>query len=255
MLRQTEHFLTISEAVRQEIISTLGVSPSRVTRIYLGVRPWLHPLPVDEVLAGLRSLALPPRYLLYVGTIEPRKNILTLLRAYCDLPSSLREGCPLVLAGGWGWQTEDVAAFYETQAKHKNVVRLGYVAEKDLALLYNGARALVYPSLYEGLGLPPLEMLACGGAVLASTAEAIAEVVGGQAHLIEPRDLSGWRDALRRIMTDDDWWKTLRLGAVEYARPFTWDRCAEETLRVYRNVVGKKVLPFDDRPSVRRAAG
>jgi alpha-1,3-rhamnosyl/mannosyltransferase len=98
---------------------------------------------------------------------------------------------------------------------------------------------LVFPSLYEGFGLPPVEMLACGGAVLASTAGAVAETVGRQAHLVEPLDVDGWRKAMLRVATDDDWWRGLRRGAVEAARPFTWERCAADTLRVYRHLCGQ----------------
>jgi alpha-1,3-rhamnosyl/mannosyltransferase len=242
--------------VRQEIIRTLNVPPERVTRVYNGVRPWLRPMTADEARPVLRRLELPPRYLLCLGTIEPRKNVLMLLRAYCDLPAPLRQRCPLVLAGGWGWKAEEVAEFFHDQARHQGVLHLGYVPENDLGALYNGARALVYPSLYEGFGLPPVEMLACGGAVLASTAAAVAEVAGGQAHLIEPHDVAGWRDGMRRVIEDDGWHAQLCRGAVEHARPFTWDACARDTLRIYRFVAeGCPVLPFDDAATERRAAG
>src|SRR5205085_1100038 len=167
------------------------------------------------------------------GTIEPRKNVLTLLRAYCGLPAPLRERYPLVLAGGWGWKADDVASYFEATAKHRGVVRLGYVPETALGALYNGARLLAFPSIYEGFGLPPVEMMACGGAVLASTASAVAEVAGGVAQLLEPHDVEGWREALRQILSDDDVWQGLRRGAVEHACSFTWDRCATDTLRVY----------------------
>ncbi len=230
------HFFAVSESARQEIIRTLGIPPSRVSRTYNGVRPWLRPMPQEEVTPVLRQLGLPERYLLHVGTIEPRKNVLTLLRAYCDLPAALRERYPLVLAGGWGWRAEAVAAFFHDEARHKNVRRLGYVPEEALGAVYNGARALAFPSLYEGFGLPPVEMLACGGAVLASTAAAVAEVAGGQAHLIEPLDVAGWRQALRRVIEEDGWHAQLCQGAVEHARPFTWDACAAATLAVYRHV-------------------
>src|SRR5205814_588681 len=125
-----------------------------------------------------RGLDLPYDYLLYVGTVEPRKNVLTLLRAFCALPVELRRRCPLVLAGGWGWKSAEVAEFFRGEAAAAGVRHLGYTDDRYLPGLYAGARALVYPSFYEGFGLPPLEMLAAGGVVLSSTADALREVLG-----------------------------------------------------------------------------
>jgi alpha-1,3-rhamnosyl/mannosyltransferase len=238
-LGRCAHFLAISEFGRQEIIRELGIAPGKVTRTYMGIRRGLAPLPADRVRAALARLKLPPRYLLYLGTIEPRKNVLTLLRAYCALPPDVRGRYPLVLVGGWGWNSADVARYLRDEARHRGVVHLGYVAEEHLPVLYNGARALVFPSLYEGFGLPPVEMLACGGAVLASTAGALVETVGRKAHLVEPLDVDGWRSALWRVATDDDWWHGLRRGAVEAACPFTWEQCAADTLAVYEAVAGR----------------
>jgi alpha-1,3-rhamnosyl/mannosyltransferase len=233
-LARCVHFFAISEAGRQEIVRTLGLRPEQVTRTYMGIRPNLRPLPRPEVRATLRRLGLPPRYLLYLGTIEPRKNVLTLLRAYCSLPAPVRGAWPLLLVGGWGWNASDVAAYLDGEARHRGVRQVGYLAEEHLGAVYNGARALAFPSLYEGFGMPPLEMLACGGAVLASTAGALAETVGGHAHLVAPLDVDGWRDALLRVTTDDDWWRGLCRGGVEVARGYTWERCAAQTLAVYR---------------------
>jgi alpha-1,3-rhamnosyl/mannosyltransferase len=128
----------------------------------------------------------------------------------------------------------------DARGSASGIIHLGYVPEAHLAALYNGARALVFPSLYEGFGLPPVEMLACGGAVLASTAGAVAETVGGQAHLIEPLDVDGWRQAMQRVLTDEDWWQSLRRGAVEAAKPFTWEQCAVDTIQVYRKLTGER---------------
>lgn len=228
------HFLAVSEFCRKEMIHTLNVPPARVTCIYNGVRPGLGELPAADVTGVLKRLGLPTGYLLHVGTIEPRKNLLRLMQAYCTLPEAIRARGPLLLVGRWGWGSSEVADYFESEARHRGVLHLGYVTDELLPAIYNGARALVFPTHYEGFGLPPVEMMACGGAVLASTAGAVREVVGGHAHLIAPEDDDGWRMAMRRVLTDDDWWRSLRQGVVAAARRFTWDHCAADTLRVYR---------------------
>jgi alpha-1,3-rhamnosyl/mannosyltransferase len=248
---QCIHFLAISEFGRQEAIRILNLAPQRVTRTYMGIRSDLRPLSAGEVAPVLQRLGLPPRYLLYLGTLEPRKNLEVLLRAYCGLPEALRSRWPLLLVGTWGWNTQRLADLLHTEARHRGVVHLGYVADEHLAAIYNGARALVYPSLYEGFGLPPVEMMACGGAVLASTAGALVETVGARACLLEPQDEAGWRDAMRRVLLEDDWWQSLRQGAVELARPFTWERCAHDTLRVYRSLTAP---PKAKEPDLRKRA-
>jgi alpha-1,3-rhamnosyl/mannosyltransferase len=235
-LQQCRHLLAVSEFTRQELMRVLNVPADKITCTPNGVRSDLRPLTADELASARRRLGLPERFLLFVGTIEPRKNLLMLLRAYCDLPASVRDGCPLVLAGGWGWNAAEFRAYFESEAIHRGVVHRNYVPDEDMAALYSGARALVFPSLYEGFGLPPLEMMACGGAVLASTARAIVDVVGDRAHLIEPADIDGWRDAMQRIIRDDEWLTELRTGVLERASAFTWERCARQTLEVYRQV-------------------
>jgi alpha-1,3-rhamnosyl/mannosyltransferase len=234
------HFLADTDSVRREAVDVLGVGADRVTRVYMGIRSDLRPLPCSIVQGELVRLGLPQQYLLFLGTIEPRKNILRLLQGYCSLPDSIRSDWPLVLAGGWGWNAGEIHRYLDDVARHRGVVHLGYVADESLPILYNGARALLFPSYYEGFGLPPLEMMACGGAVIASTADAVREVVGGQAHLIDPEDDDGWRRALVRVCTDDDWQHELRRGAEETARSFTWERCAAETLATYYVATGKR---------------
>ncbi len=238
-LAQSCHYLAISEFIRQELIHKLGLRPEQVTRTYMGVRPGLGPMADADVRIVLHRLGLPLSYFLYLGTIEPRKNLMTLLRAYVKLPSEVRGRFPLVLAGGWGWNSADVAAFLHDEARHRGVITLGYLPEEHLGAVLNGARALVYPSFYEGFGLPPVEMMACGGAVLCSTAGALVETAGGRAHLVEPLDEDGWRAALQRAATDDEWHAELRRGAVEAVQQFTWERCAADTLAAYRSVCGR----------------
>lgn len=239
-LPRINHFLTISEFARQEIIHTLGIAPSRITRTYCGMRPGLQPLAPEEIRPTLRRLGLPDRYLLNVGTLEPRKNVEMLLRAWCALPAPLRNANPLVLVGGWGWNFRDLFDYFHCHARPKGAIHLGYLADADLVHVYNGARALLFPSFYEGFGLPPLEMMACGGAVVASTAGAHVEIFGQHAPLIDPRDEDGWHAALNRLCLDDDWCQSLRQGSTAFARPFTWDRCASETMAVYRDVLSNR---------------
>jgi alpha-1,3-rhamnosyl/mannosyltransferase len=236
-LAQAIHSLAISEFGRQEIIRTLGVSPDRVTRTYMGIRRGLGPLSKEEVAPVLAKLGLPPKYLLYLGTIEPRKNVLRLMQAYCALPQDLRSSWPLLLVGGWGWNTQDIADYFHDHARHRGVIHLGYVKDRYLPAVYNGARALIYPSLYEGFGLPPLEMMACGGAVIASNAGALVETIGRKAYLVEPEDEPGWIKALTRVLQDDDWRQMLRQNVALVAQPYTWEQCAADTLAVYRRVV------------------
>ena len=182
---------------------------------------------------------MPPTYLLHVGTLEPRKNLEMLTRAYCALPGGIRQRCPLLLVGKWGLGTlPPLSRYLNGEARQCGVLHVGYLSEEHLPLLYNGARALVYPTFYEGFGLPPLVMMACGGAVLASTAGSVAEVVGPCGHLIDPGDIDGWQGALGRVISEDDWQQSLRRGVREWAAPFTWQRCAENTLEMYHKVLG-----------------
>jgi alpha-1,3-rhamnosyl/mannosyltransferase len=239
VLARCTHFLADTESVRQEVIDCLGVSPHCITRVHMGVRSDLRRMPARVVERGLRELGLPRDYLLYLGTIEPRKNVLRLMQVYCGLPDPVRARWPLVLAGGWGWNAGEVRQYLDEVGRHRGVLHLGYVADQHLPVLYNGARALLFPTYYEGFGLPPLEMMACGGAVIASTAAAVREVAGRQAHLIDPEDSDGWRSAMLRVISDDDWRQSLREGAIQAAQPYTWERCAAETLQVYRLVFRK----------------
>ncbi|MDB5308708.1 MAG: glycosyltransferase family 1 protein [Gemmataceae bacterium] len=233
-----DHVVVVSESVRGEMIDLLGLSPDRVTTVHNGIGGQFRPQPATAIAATRRKLGLPPRYLLAVGTIEPRKNIHTLLRAFCALPVEARAACPLVLAGGWGWKSGPERDLFETEARHRGAIHLGYVDDADLPSLYAGAAALLYPSFYEGFGLPPVEMLACGGGVIASTAAAVWEVVGGHALLLAPHDLDGWRDAMRRVATGADFLDEFRRGGEMHAGQFTWDLAARRTLGVYRQVLG-----------------
>jgi alpha-1,3-rhamnosyl/mannosyltransferase len=248
-VRRAAHVLVVSEQVRAELVREVGVSPAKVSAVHNGVAPEFRPLPPAEVEACRVRLGLPLRYFLCVGTVEPRKNVLTVLRAFADLPAGVRAACPLVLAGPWGWKADAERAFFEATARPAGARHLGYVAAADLPAVYNGAAALLYPSFYEGFGLPPAEMLACGGAVVCSTeAAAVREVIGPCGLYLDALDVAGWRDAMRRLAGG----AAAPRGGVERAGRFTWDRAARETFAVYAAALGRRsVRPV---PPLHRAA-
>lgn len=233
-----DHVIVGTEAVRREAQQHLGLSPDRVSAMLCGIGPQFRPQSADAVSAIRAKHNLPLRYTLYVGTIEPRKNIATLLRAFCDLPSELRDACPLVLAGGWGWKADTERELFHSEAKDKGVRHIGYVADEDLPALYAGADALLYPSFYEGFGMPPVEAMACGTPAVTSTADAVCEAVGKAALTLDAHDLAGWRDVLARIAADPAYLDDYRRRGPTHAAAFTWDACARVVYGVYQKVLG-----------------
>jgi len=175
---------------------------------------------------------IPSEFILFVSTIEPRKNVDTLLDAYAALAPSLREEFDLVLAGPAGW------AQPETIARLREVRYLGYVPEADLAPLTAAATVFVYPSLYEGFGFPVAQAMAAGAPVVTSNVSSLPEVAGDAALLVDPRSTSELRDALARLLLSPDLRKELAARGRVRARELTWERCAEKSLRFFEKVAG-----------------
>jgi len=245
------HVIVVSEAVRRELIHELGFPPERVTAVHNGVAPRFVPQSPEVVARVRRELGLPEKFFLCVGTIEPRKNLKVVIRAFADLPPQVRAACPLVLAGPWGWRSEEDRKLFDAIGTPAGVRHLGYVPSELLPALYSAARVLLYPSYYEGFGLPPVEMMACGGAALITDDEAVREVVGRNAISVGPDDVAGWRWRMNQCAADDDFMLLLRNGGVARAAAFTWTRAARETMAVYRKVLG---LPVDAAAMSARAA-
>lgn len=238
-LSRAARVITVSESVRRELIEFTGIAGERVVAVPNGVGPEFLAAQPDR--SDASRLGLPERYIVYVGTIEPRKNLLTLLRAWCDLPRAVRESCRLVLAGGWGWRADEVADYLTKVAIPRGVIHLGYVADDDRPRLYANATALAFPSHYEGFGLPPLEMLAAGGAVIASDIAAHREVLGRHAAFVPAESIDGWRAALLTAATDPDWSARIRAGGRAHASQFTWRRTAAETAVAYANPSARRI--------------
>jgi alpha-1,3-rhamnosyl/mannosyltransferase len=239
-LERAAHIITISEFSRAEIVDCFGVAPGRITVTLCAAAEVFRPRTPQELAPALTPFGLVPGgYLLTVGTLEPRKNLVTLLRAHDTLPAPLRRRFPLAIAGMQGWKTGRFRGELDAAVAAGSVRVLGYVPDETLPSLYAGAAAFAYPSLYEGFGLPPLEALASAVPAAVSDASSLPEVVGDAALRVPPLDVVGWRDALQRLLEDDVLRTRLRAAGPERARRFSWSRTALQTADVYRNVAGR----------------
>jgi glycosyltransferase involved in cell wall biosynthesis len=179
-------------------------------------------------------------YLLYVGTIEPRKNLLTLIHAYDEL---LRETtrCPqLVLCGGRGWLYDEVFKLVEDLKLQDQIRFTGYVDDADLPALYSAAEAFIYPSFYEGFGLPPLEAMACGAPVITSDVSSLPEVVGKAGLTHAPKDTRALTEAMAKLLEDETAREHFRREGLKQAAKFSWERAARETQSIYNEVLKKR---------------
>jgi alpha-1,3-rhamnosyl/mannosyltransferase len=230
-----DQIVTDAEYIREEVIRTYGVDPKRITAVPLAARSAFHPCEEAECGALLKKLGLQwRRYLLSVGTLEPRKNIELTLRAYASLPERLQERFPLVVVGMRGWLMTRLESLIEPLVRSGRVRTLGYVSDAELAQLYACARLLVYPSLYEGFGLPPLEAMASGTPVIVSNTSTLPEVVGDAGVLTDPTDVDGLRLSITQLAEDDTEWSRRRDLCLQRAALFSWARCARETVDIYR---------------------
>jgi len=229
--------ITDSEFVRREVIELFGLEPRRVRAIPLGVDDIFRPRSAEETQSVLASLGLHHNgYVLALATLEPRKNLGRLLDAFEQLDPALRRRFPLVLAGAKGWRAENLIERFDRLAQRGEAVRLGFVPEHALPCLLAGARALAFPSIYEGFGLPPLEAMASGVPVVASSASSIPEVTGDVALLIAAEDVDGLTNALTKALTDELWRVEAVARGIQRAQQFHWDACVDATVQIYREV-------------------
>ncbi len=230
--RRATHIIAISECTRRDLIGTYGLSPEKITVIYEAADPRFRPQPPEAVTSVRTQYGLPDRYLLFVGTIEPRKNLARLLTAFEAIHArEMTDG--LVIVGRRGWLYKDFFARLEQSPVRDAVLFPGYVPDEDLPAIYAGAQALVFPSLYEGFGLPVLEALACGTPVMASRASSIPEVGGEAALYFDPADVEGMVETIRRLLRDADLQDRMRTQGLAQAAQFSWKRAATETKAVY----------------------
>ena len=237
---QADHIIAVSESTKRDTIRLLGVPESKITVIYEAAHPLFAPIADDGAREFVRAhYNLPSEFILFVGTIEPRKNLPTLLRAFRRLRDDYKSEAVLAIAGTRGWLVEEVDQVI-AELQLGNAVRfLGNVRNEELVYLYNAAKLFVLPSFYEGFGLPPLEAMACGTPVIVSNVSSLPEVVGDAGLLIDPADIEALTVAMWRVLTDDKLRRELCEKGLKRAQTFSWERAARETLAVYRHVAQK----------------
>jgi glycosyltransferase involved in cell wall biosynthesis len=240
MARRASMIIAPSEWTKREIIEKFGVRSELVRVIYEAAREGMKPLPPHICQGVLDKYQIRSPYLLYVGTIEPRKNLLTLIRAYDDLLRTTALRPQLILAGGRGWLCDEIYKLVEDLKLQDQVRFTGYVDDTDLPALYSAAEAFIYPSFYEGFGLPPLEAMACGVPVITSDVSSLPEVVGKAGLTHAPTDTRALTESMAKLLGDASTREHFRREGFKQAAKFSWEQAAQETQSVYDEVLKKR---------------
>jgi len=235
--RHARRVIAISQSTARDLVRSFSLPDDRIDVAVPGVGEQFKPLPAGKVEAFRASKGLPARFLLFLGTLEPRKNLPLLLRAYARLPQRDREAVHLVLAGGKGWMADEIFATIVAHNLAATMHLPGYVPADELPLWYNAAEVLVYPSVFEGFGLPVVEALACGTPALVSDSSSLPEAVGSGGMCLPPHDVAAWHEALARVIHDPAWRSETGERGREHATHFTWTRTANQTVASYRRAL------------------
>jgi len=233
-VRSAAAVLTISEFSRRDIAERYRIDPARIVVTPLAAAPVFRPLPAAETESRLDRLGITGPYVLAVGNVQPRKNLVRLLEAFALARQRMDLPHRLVLVGRRAYRGDAILARQDALGLSAHVVTTGFVGDDDLVALYNGADVFAYPSLYEGFGLPILEAMECGAPVITSATTALPEVAGDAAELVDPCSVDDIAAALGRLLTSPGWRETLRARGMLRASEFSWRRVAEETLAVYK---------------------
>ncbi len=240
--KKAARIIAISESTKKDIIKFIEIQPEKIRVIYPGVSKNFSPLNDENDGVILDSLKLSPGYILTVGTLEPRKNLIRLLNAYKMIVSGDGEIPQLVIVGGHGWLKVDINKIVDSLGLSKKVLFTGYVSDNDLPALYRNAKIFVYPSLYEGFGLPPLEAMACGIPVISSDTSSIPEVVGDAGLLVDPYRTDEIARAINIVLRNEELYTRLKRAGITRSGLFSWDKTAQETIKLYQEVIEENTL-------------
>ena len=237
-IRQASSIVTVSNSARRDLLRLHGVAPDRVAVVHEAASPAFRPIADREWLENVRArYALPRQFMLYVGTIEPRKNLSRLMSAFAD---ARKAGIPhhLVCVGPYGWSSRNLAGHIERLGIQDVVHFTGYVPFEHLPAIYNLGEFFAFPSLYEGFGLPVVEAMACGIPVLTSTTSSLGEIAGDAAETIDPADTDAIANAIVRLASDQDLRRDRAERGLRRARSFSWAQTARDMLAVYHRAAG-----------------
>jgi len=239
--RRSDCILTVSEASKRDILHFFDVPPEKIVVVYNAIDDHFWIAPPDEDVARVRErYQLDHDFVLYVGNIKPHKNLVRLIEAFAEFRKAGFDGVKLLIIGDEISKLPALRRAVHRHKLHKHVRFLGYLPDQTLAILYRLATVFVFPSLYEGFGLPPLEAMASGTPVVTSNVSSLPEVAGDAAVLVDPYDVDSIVDGLRRVVGDREMAATLRRRGLERAREFSWARSVEKTREVYRAVGSRK---------------
>lgn len=241
--RHADALISVSESTRQDAIRLTGVEPDKIFSVPLGVSEDFHPTSDPAARNKIRErYHLPEDFILYVGLVEPRKNLPLLIKSYKAL-AGRGISLPLVIVGRFGWMYQEVLDLVDALGIKEVVQFAGYIPQDDLPIVYNLASLFVYPSLYEGFGLPVLEAMACGVPVVATSVSSLPEVAGEAGLLVPPGDETALTQAMQAALTDPDVRQQLTEKGPQRASQFTWKRTAQSTLKVYQHVLDRTKRP------------
>jgi glycosyltransferase involved in cell wall biosynthesis len=235
--RRADHIITISESSKRDLVERYRIDPERITVTYPGAGEIYQPM--DSALAQKRieeGYGIKPPFILYVGNLEPRKNLSRLLEAFAGLKRTERIAHKLVIVGQKAWRYDGIFEMVRKNNLEQAVSLTGYVPSADLPAFYNAATLMIYPSLFEGFGLPVVEAMACGIPVVTSLGSSLEEIAGGAAELVDPYSVSAIAAAIERVATDEDLQRRLRAAGLARASSFSFRRMAEQTRSVYQHL-------------------
>jgi glycosyltransferase involved in cell wall biosynthesis len=234
--RKADHVITCSEYTRADIIDTYKLAPEKVTAIHLAAASRFAPAAGDDIARIRDRYGLPSEFILAVGSIQPRKNLQRLIDAYRLLNQRIKAP-PLVLVGKKAWLYKDSIAAVERSGCGEKIRLTGFVPDEDLPAIYSAATVFVYPSFFEGFGLPPLEAMQCGTPVITGNRTSLPEIVGSAGVLVDPYDSQALADAIERLLSDRELRTKLTQRGLERSKMFSWEQTARDTLKVFERVV------------------